>query len=348
MLAPERRDVLMLPVPTTVTVADADMAEALSRAGWSVYPPGEGPPTEPPIEPPATGAPDAPAMGWPGGVWSGGGRLVAHDSFAGPGLSPLVGSGIKWQTYPGARPGWTKQAESQWNVPGVYDPAALRFADGLELHCEYHPEGAPGPPGNNPAYYWTGAVCSWPAGHLGVSGPGTAPVGFAWQAGATDVILESVLTMSDTVEWTWQGHWLCSGPDWRLELDWFESVGDPPAKGLASTTHYNAAGNGGCNAQQSEGVWGIQPQPGSTHTYTAVVGADASMVVYVDGERRASTPAVPHQSQWMCWIHQFGLASRPRDWHPGWTAEHQALRRFTAWQPTSTPAGQGIKGGGSY
>jgi hypothetical protein len=72
------------------------------------------------------------------------------------------------------------------------------------------------------------------------------------------------------------------------------------------------------------------------------------MVVYVDGERRASTPAVPHQSQWMCWIHQFGLVSRPRDWHPGWTAEHQTLRRFTAWQPTSTPAGQGIKGGGSY
>jgi hypothetical protein len=71
--------------------------------------------------------------------------------------------------------------------------------------------------------------------------------------------------------------------------------------------------------------------------------------VYIDGELRASTPAVPSQDQWCSFIHQFGLASKPRDTiDPNWTSEHQEFHSWRVWQPNQTPAGQGIVGGGIF
>jgi hypothetical protein len=347
MLLPERHDVTTLPVPTTVQVADTDMADALTAAGWTVYPPDEKPP-DGGGPPGGTTLPDAPACGWPGGAWAGGGRVAASDVFAGPGLSPLWGSGIRWQSYAGAPSGYCKQAESQWNVPGVYAPEQLSFDSGLVFNCKYHAPGVKGPPGNDPCYYLSSAICSWPSGYLGVSGPGTAPIGFAWQAGSTDLILQYTAGMPSDLDWAWQGQWCVSSPDWKLEFDIAESIGSPPTRPIQTTSHYSPYGGSAGDAQVSGGPWGTQPQAATSYTYTAILGTDNSLRVYLDGAQVAENRGVNGQSQWMSFVHQFGLAARPRDTHPGWTADAQRMGYFIAWQPNATPVGQGIKGGGAY
>jgi hypothetical protein len=221
---------------------------------------------EPPVEPPVDEG-QVPATGWPGGVWSDGGRLVAATNFAGDSLPPLFGAGISNKSYGGAPPGYCAQAENQWGVPGVYAPEQLRFGSGhMDIVCDYRPEGFPGPDLNNPCYYATGAICSWPTGYLNQTGPGTAPVGFAWQAGQTDLIFESDFTMQANTAYTWQGHWLCSSPDWRLEHDLWESIGPPPVKGHQTTVHYSNTGGGAGDEQATEGCGATNPKaaPGTS------------------------------------------------------------------------------------
>ena len=337
-------------IPSSVMVDDLDAAAALRAAGWTVTAPGTTPP-DPGPEPGPEPDPDGPVTGWPTeDDWSAGGRLVASDDFAGPDLSPMWAKGIAYQCdYGGARPGWAKQAESQWNVPGVYNPDFVRLVNGaLRLDLEYHPEGAPGPDGNNPAYYWSAAVCTCPAGFNGAgSGAGFAPVGFAFKVGTTPIVIEWKGTMPNTapLDWTWQGVWLSSWPEWRLEYDLTESVGDGPGRPIQLTTHYSDSGGGAGDRAISAGPWKTQPQPGSSHIFTAVINLDASVHIFVDGNWITSNPAVNHQNQWCYWIHQGGLARPVRNYVPSFTKDFQVIEYFKAWQPVRLPVGTGIHGG---
>ena len=298
--------------------------------------------------PPPTGGGDIPVTGWPtDSEWSQGGRLVCSDDFDGSSLSPLFGNGMPYQGY-GNDP-WTKQAESQWNVLGVYSPDQL-VLDGskLRVNIDYRPEGVPGPGGNNPAHYVTGAFSTCPPNFLGTYPPALAQTGFAFQLGQTALIIEWVSSMPQhgPLGWGWFGAWLSSFPTWVTEFDLTEGVGDMPDRPIMCTSHWHCDTD---HQQTSQGPWAVQPQPGSEHVYTAVINLDCSFQMFMDGSLVASNPAVDGRAQWMYWMHQSGLSTtRPQDLSPGWTGDHQDFFSFRVWQPASTPQGHGIHGGGLF